>query len=43
MSRIEKFTLLPSLQNRRDFCVFKGTGAKARRARSASCVRGEVR
>ena len=32
-----------SLQNRRDFCVFKGTGAKARRARSASCVRGEVR
>ena len=31
-----------SLQNRRDFCVFKGTGAKARRARSASCVRGEV-
>ena len=33
-----------SLQNRRNFfAYFRGTEAKARRARSASCVRGEER
>ena len=39
----ESSSIIFSLQNRHDFCVFKGTGAKARRAQSASCVRGEVR
>ena len=41
---LSSFAFYSSLQNRRDFfAYFRRTEAKARRARKASCLRGEER